>query len=253
MLSEGRTGLIKSIPFYVEGRRLWGTLHHPAHTRSPCIVGLHGLEGEKDRGKWPIFAGRFCEARYAFFRFNFQGCGTGREKSEGQFEDTSLTGRIRDYEAALRVLGEQRAVDGERMGVVGSSFGGMVAVAAQNSKVRAMVTLAVPLTLFRSGEPPPSREDGWITLPSGRRLKDGFVKDLRRHDLLNAVTTAPPLLILHGSNDVVAPVEDAYALYDAAADPKHLEILAGSDHAFTRDLDLEKVIDLSLGWFQRYL
>ena len=62
-----------------------------------------------------------------------------------------------------------------------------------------------------------------------------------------------PLLILHGSNDEVAPVADAYALYDAAAEPKHLEILAGSDHAFTRDRDLEKVIDLSLRWFQRYL
>jgi len=136
---------------------------------------------------------------------------------------------------------------------VGSSFGGMVAVAAQNSKVRVMVTLAAPLTFFRGGEPSPSREDGGITLPSGRWLKEGFVNDLRRHDLLNAVTTAPPLLILHGSNDAVVPVADAYALYDAAADPKHLEILAGSNHAFTRDLDLGKVIDLSLGWFQRYL
>jgi len=246
-------GLIESIPFYVEGRLLWGTLHLPANARPPCIIGLHGLEGEKDRGKWPVFAGRFCEAGYAFFRFNFRGCGTGREKSEGQFEDTSLTGRIRDYEAALRVLGEQRAVNGQRMGVVGSSFGGMVAVAAQNSKVRVMVTLAAPLTFFRGGEPSPSREDGGITLPSGRWLKEGFVNDLRRHDLLNAVTTAPPLLILHGSNDAVVPVADAYALYDAAADPKHLEILAGSNHAFTRDLDLGKVIDLSLGWFQRYL
>jgi len=246
-------GLIESIPFYVEGRRLWGTLHLPANARPPCIIGLHGLEGEKDRGKWPVFAGRFCEAGYAFFRFNFRGCGTGREKSEGQFEDTSLTGRIRDYEAALRVLGEQRAVNGQRMGVVGSSFGGMVAVAAQNSKVRVMVTLAAPLTFFRGGEPSPSREDGGITLPSGRWLKEGFVNDLRRHDLLNAVTTAPPLLILHGSNDAVVPVADAYALYDAAADPKHLEILAGSNHAFTRDLDLGKVIDLILGWFQRYL
>ena len=136
---------------------------------------------------------------------------------------------------------------------MGSSFGGMVAVAAQNSKIRAMVALATPLTLFRGGVPPPSHEDGRIRLPSGRRLKDSFVKDLHRHDLLKSVKTAPPLLILHGSNDGVAPVADAYALYDAAAEPKHLEILAGSDHAFTRDRDLEKVIDLSLRWFKRYL
>jgi dipeptidyl aminopeptidase/acylaminoacyl peptidase len=240
--------LIEAIPFYVEGQRLWGTLHRPANARPPCIIGLHGFEGEKDRGKWPVFAGRFCEAGYAFLRFNFRGCGTGREKSEGQFEDTSLTGRIRDYEAALHVVKEQRAVNGQRIGVVGSSFGGMVAVAAQNSHIRAMVTLATPLTLFPGGEPPPNREDGRITLPSGRQVKDSFVKDLHRHDLLDAVKTAPPLLILHGSTDVVAPVADAYALYDAAADPKHLEILAGSDHR-----DLERVIDLSLRWFQRYL
>lgn len=232
---------------------MWGTLHHPANESPPCIVGLHGLEGEKDRGKWPVFADRFCEAGYAFLRFNFRGCGTGREKSEGAFEDTSLTGRIRDYGAALRVLGERREVDVDRMGVVGSSFGGMVAIAAQNSKIRVMVTLAAPHTFIRAKEPPPNREDGCITLASGRRLKDGFFKDLQRHDLLKAVKTAPPLLIIHGSNDAVAPVEDAYALYDAAAKPKQLAIIAGSDHAFSRDRDLEQIIDLSLRWFKKHL
>jgi hypothetical protein len=121
---RGRVGLIESTPFYVEGHRLWGTLHHPANARPPCIIGLHGLEGEKDRGKWPVFADRFCEAGYAFLRFNFRGCGMGRERSEGQFEDTTLTGRIRDYEAALRVLGERGGVNGQRVGVVGSSFWG---------------------------------------------------------------------------------------------------------------------------------
>lgn len=61
---------------------------------------------------------------------------------EGEFEDVSLTGRIKDYRSALQFLQDTGEVDARRLGVIGSSFGGMVAVAAQDRRTKAMVTLS---------------------------------------------------------------------------------------------------------------
>jgi len=48
----------------------------------------------KDSGKWPTIASRLYDEGYACLRFNFRGCGEGPERSEGKFEDVSLTGRM---------------------------------------------------------------------------------------------------------------------------------------------------------------
>lgn len=224
------------VTFSSENQRVFGNLHLP-HVKAPCIITLHGLESSKDSGKWPTIALRLYDEGYACLRFNFRGCGKRPEKSEGEFWDVNLTGRIKDYASALQFLQDTGKVDMGRLGVIGSSFGGMVAVAAQDKRIKAMVTLSTPIKMLRSG----------------RRLKKSFYEDLQKHDLLKAVRNAPPILILHGSTDEIVPLEHSQKLYEAAAEPKRLEIIEGADHAFSQSEHLNKVIDLSLGWFKKYL
>jgi len=229
---------------------LLGNLHLP-YQNAPCVITLHGLESSKDSGKWPTIAARLTdEGYYACLRFNFRGCGRGPEKSEGKFEDVSLTERIRDYKSALQFLQDTGKVDMRRLGVIGSSFGGMVAVAAQDTRIKAMVCLSTPYYL-----PQITKEAGnYDELPSGgRRFKKGFYEDLRNYKLLEAVRNAPPILILHGSSDEVVPPTHAQKLYEAAREPKRMEIIEGADHVFSQRDQLKKVIDLSLEWFEKYL
>lgn len=226
--------------FHSGNQKLFGNLHLP-YQNAPCVITLHGLESSKDSGKWPIIAARLNDEGYACLRFNFRGCGRGSEKSEGEFEDVSLTGRIRDYKAALQFLQDTGKVDMRRLGVIGSSFGGMVAVAAQDKRIRAMVCLSTPYYLPQT------------TKEAGRRFKKGFYDDLRKYKLLEAVRNAPPLLILHGSSDDVVPPTHAQKLYEAAPEPKRLEIIEGADHVFSHSDQLKKVINLSLEWFKKYL
>jgi len=236
------------VTFYSENQRIVGNLHLPCRN-APCIITLHGLESSKDSGKWPLVAARLYDAGIACLRFNFRGCGSGPEKSAGEFEDVSLTGRIRDYQAALRFLHETGKVDTSRLGVIGSSFGGMVALAAQDVRIKAMVVLSTPYTM-----PEPRRAvGGYYLLLSGRRLKSGFYEDLRTYQVLEAIKSAPPLLILHGSADELVPVEHARQLYEAAREHKQLEILPGADHVLSRSEDLNRAIELSVEWFKRYL
>ena len=226
--------------FHSENQKLCGNLHLP-YQNAACVITLHGLESSKDSGKWPTIAARLTDEGYACLRFNFRGCGRGSEKSEGEFEDVRLTGRIRDYKAALQFLQGTDKVDMSRLGVIGSSFGGMVAVAAQDKRIKAMVCLSTPYYLPH------------ISRGAGRRLKKGFYNDLRNYELLEAVRTAPPILILHGSSDEVVPPTHAQKLYEAAREPKRLEIIEGADHVFSQREHLKKVIDLSLEWFKKYL
>lgn len=236
------------ITFYSEHQKIVGNLHLP-YEKAPCVITLHGLESSKNSGKWPTIAARLYDAGYACLRFTFRGCGTGPEKSEGEFEDVSLTGRIHDYQAALQFLQETGKVDMRRLGVMGSSFGGMVAIAAQDKRIKALVILSTPYTMLHH-----QKEAGqYYELPSGRRVKNGFYADLRSYNLLDAIRTAPPILIIHGSLDELVPPEHARKLYDAAPEPKRLEIVEGADHVFSQPEQLNKVIELSLAWFKRYV
>ncbi|KXB04348.1 hypothetical protein AKJ48_02875, partial [candidate division MSBL1 archaeon SCGC-AAA261O19] len=218
------------------------------------LSALHGLEGGKDKGKWPLVASKFAEAGYASLRFNFRGCGRGGEKSEGKFEDTTLSARIRDYKSSLNFLQSLKWIDVDRIGVIGSSLGGMVAISGRDERVKTIVTMSSPYKVPRYGEPriPEKRGDYYI-LPSGRRFKEDFYEDIRGYDLLEDVKEAPPLLIIHGTSDEIVPPEHAQTLYDHAGKPKRVEMIKGADHAFSESRHLEKALQISIDWFERYL
>ncbi len=241
------------VSFNVEGRRIFGSLHLPKNGAA-CVVCLHGLEGSKDSPKWLEFASRLADEGFACLRFSFRGCGEGAEKSEGEFEDISLTARIKDFRAALAFLAESGRVNMDRVGAVGSSFGGMVAIAAQDPRVKAIVTLASPYKIPRYDRPLiPRLEGNRYVLPSGRRFKIGFYEDLKKYNLLQDIRSAPPILIVQGDADEIVPMEHAQLLYNEASEPKRLEVIKGANHIFSQPKHLEKVINEALNWFKTYL
>ena len=42
-------------------------------------------------------------------------------------------------------------------------------------------------------------------------------------------------------------------LYAHAQDPKRLELFEGAEHALRRPEDMERILELSLGWLEAYL
>ncbi|MBA7696974.1 hypothetical protein ES703_105632 [subsurface metagenome] len=244
----------QSVVIYNQGRKILANFYLP-YEGAPCIVMSHGLESSKDGDKWLVLSPQFYDAGFASLRFSYSGCGEGEEKSEGDFEDTTLTGRVSDYRAAIDFL-YQTGIEATRLGVIGSSFGGMVALAARDDRIKAMVALATPYSI-----PLPSqeelghiREKGYFELESGRRLGIDFYNDLCQYNILDEVGKIHcPLFIIHGSLDEVVPVENAYKLYSHANEPKRLEVIEGANHSLDNPGNLEKVISLSLEWFKTYL
>ena len=119
-----------------------------------------------------------------------------------------------------------------------------------------MVTLATPSHIFSRSEKElkHAKETGYFELDSGRRLRTDFYEDMHRYDICNETKKIHcPLLIIHGNHDEIVPVDDAYALYSHANEPKRLEVIEGAKHAFDNPEHRNTVIRLSLEWFKTYL
>jgi len=121
-----------TIFFPVDGQKVVGTLCIPDGARKPAVVLLlHGFKGSRDEIEIPsLKEGIFTRAARAWadhglasLRIDFRGSG----ESEGAFEDTTISGQVKDALAAIEFLQTQKSIDRKRIALVGWSQGGAVA------------------------------------------------------------------------------------------------------------------------------
>jgi uncharacterized protein len=112
------------------GLRLSGVVSIPeggdASARRPAFLVLHGFGSNKTS---PTVLGP-CEVLgelgYVTLRFDMRGCG----ESEGERGRVICLEQVEDTRNALTFLGQHPAVDGARIALIGTSFGGAVSVYA---------------------------------------------------------------------------------------------------------------------------
>ncbi len=112
------------------GLRLSATVHvpdglKPGEKRAAFLV-LHGFGSNKDSSNVLAPTKVLGELGYVILRFSMRGCGD----SEGEFGRVICLEQVEDTRNALTLLAQHSAVDPKRIAVVGSSFGGAVAVYA---------------------------------------------------------------------------------------------------------------------------
>src|SRR5271169_4520256 len=109
----------------------------PANRRAAFLV-LHGFGGNSDSAGVLQPTRVLNEFGYVTLRFDMRGCG----KSEGEFGSVICLDQVEDLGNALLFLAKHPAVDPDRIGAIGSSFGGAVAVYAggTNPRVAAVVS-----------------------------------------------------------------------------------------------------------------
>ena len=169
--------------------------------------------------------------------FDFRGHGA----SEGEVTTLGLRER-QDVLGALAYLRTREDVDPSRIGVYGVSMGGATAFLTIRGEmgVRAVVTDSAFATLrgaidrgFRriAGLPPSIFRTPTIWFASrfvGEKL-DHVLGKVRPLDHVKQAGRCP-LLIIHGTEDDVVYVQDAYQLYVAAEGPKELWIIPDAGH-----------------------
>jgi len=181
------------------GPRLTGVLHLPG-TPSPCPAAVvchpHPLMGGTMDSAVVVTVCRALAARgWASLRFDFRGAG----RSAGSFDEGR--GEMDDVAGALDFLCSRPEIDGQRLAVVGYSFGAGVGLhyAATNGRPRWMVGIALVQAHYA----------------------DPFLDaDLR------------PKLFIAGAHDPWAPPEPLRAYVARLQPPATLRVIQDTDHLF---------------------
>lgn len=221
----------------------------------PIAVFAHGFKGFKDWGAWPLAAEIFASKRLPFFKFNFSHNGTTPAHLQ-EFVDLEAFGNNNfkiEYDDLGVVLDfiEKKAetfpfVWNGELHLIGHSRGGAIALlrAAQDNRVSKCATWASVSDLERYLEMKAFeawKNDGVHTIINGRTNQEmpiyfQFVENFAQHaEILrlgrHLENFEQPLLIIHGENDEVVPLQDAHTIYQEVPHAILVEI-ENADHTF---------------------
>ncbi len=187
----------RDISFTCGSLRLQGRCYFPGDGGAlPAVVLCHPhplYGGSMDNNVILAVASALADKSIIALMFNFRGVGGSQGSYSGGI------GEQEDVTAAIGWLDSQPEVDGNRVGLVGYSFGATVAlpVACADERVKAVALISPPL------------EAAQIPLLKG---------------------CTKPKLIICGSQDFIVPAEQAQHMGSQAAEPKLFELVPGADH-----------------------
>lgn len=253
----------QAIGFTSDGFALKGFLHQPGGAgKQPGLVLCHGFGGSCRGAGHPELAKALEQAGYAVLRFDFRGCG----QSEGRRGDVIVDEEIADLSHAIDFLQTQPYVDAARIGVIGASLGGSVAieVAARDARVklcvangsvgngqrryRAQYKEAAAWQAFlrrfdeakRAGTTLDRFEIVYIPESDRAGLPAGAIMNFTAATAESLLDSCPervvakiaprPLLLVHPRGDRVVPYQESEALAKAAGRNAELHIIEGSAH-----------------------
>ena len=253
----------QAIGFTSDGLALKGFLHVPDGARKrPGLVLCHGFGGSCRGAGHPELATALEQAGYVVLRFDFRGCG----QSAGRRGDIIVDEEIADLRHAIDFLATQSCVDAARIGVIGASLGGSVAIEVAASDARVQLCVANGSVgngerRYRAQYP----DDGaWhaflrrldeakrtramlnrfeiVHIPERDRagLPPGAIMEFTAATAQSLLNSCPervvnkiaprPLLLVHPRGDGVVPFGESEALAKEAGANAELHIIEGSAH-----------------------
>jgi uncharacterized protein len=251
-----------------DGHALAGTLTLPrSTTRLPAVVMITG-SGAQDRdqaipmvrGYRPFreIADTLSRRGVAVLRLDDRGFGA----STGDFASASSADFAEDIRAALAYLRGRPDIDGDRLGLVGHSEGGLIApmVAATDPGLQGIVLVAGPAQTGREiisyqqryaiqhadGIRPEARDSAFFAaqeMLEEHADRQPWLRYFLDHDPLSVArqVAGVPVLILHGETDRQVTVEQAEVLAAAFREAGNLDVTVqtfpGVNHLMVHDPD----------------
>ena len=250
----------QALMFDTAGFRTAAVLAAPDQPTDKIVVLCHGFLSNKNSSTNKALTRLLLASGIATFRFDFFGQG----ESQGPFERLLLSIATAQAQGALETV----AVRGYRnIGLMGSSFGGLVAtlVASGRSDVRALgLKCPVPdfpeMLRMEFGE---TGIEAWrkfgriLDVTGGTKpvpLHFAFYDDLLQHDAYKAAERiTAPVLIVQGDCDEYVPMTQAQRLMESIRSHKRLDVLHGADHSFTKSADFQRMTTTLADWFIQHL
>jgi len=244
-----------------DGWRIEGLYTPPLNPKEgqlpPLVLNVHGGPTSAFRDTWLDFmAPQLSTAGYAVLRINPRGSmGRGVAFSDAVLGD--MGGKdFEDLMGGVDYVIERGLADGNRLAIIGWSYGGFMtawAVTQTNRFKAAMVGAGV--TDFHSFHAQSNignwDEDfiaaNWLEQPNAYR---------ERSALTYAARVTTPTLIVHGEQDPCVPVNQAYAFYRALRErgvTTELAVYPREGHGFRERDHTRDLYERLLRWLDRYV
>jgi dipeptidyl aminopeptidase/acylaminoacyl peptidase len=134
---------IEPVTYTSDGLIISGILHHPVNKpvagKPAAFMVLHGFGGTKNGNGSVATAEHLAERGYAALRVDFRGCG----ESDGERGLVLCLDQVSDTRNGLSYLQSRDDIDGNRLGVIGASFGAAVAVYSAGVDDRIGATVSI--------------------------------------------------------------------------------------------------------------
>ncbi|RLF14001.1 MAG: alpha/beta hydrolase [Thermoprotei archaeon] len=244
--------------FESHGYSLSAYLHIPQTERIPPIVILfHGFTGNKiESGRLYVDLSReLCKEGVAVMRFDYRGHGD----SPLNFEDFRIKWAFEDAEEAIKhVVESLRArVDVSRIGIVGLSLGGAVAIRVATlfkNHIKAMVLLSPAIDFSEIIKAEAMVTDNEYVYLGSQRIRRSSLEEMRSVNLMDrAEEIETAVLIIHSKDDQIVPYTQSLKFHERLKCTKKLILLNEGGHVFNTYSSRRRVIEEILKWFRTHL
>lgn len=238
--------------------KLMGILSNPSDNKNnPIIILCHGLTSNKESIAFPTFEKLFNEKNISTFRFDFFGHG----ESEGLFENITITKAVDGILNAIKFL---KDLGYKKIGLIGSSFGGIVSIIA-SSKTNDLFVLGLkcPVSDYEEQMKLKKSEEEiqmWKEIgfdfyirpnKDALRINYTFYEDFKNNDAYKAAEKINiPTIIVHGDKDEKVPIEQSIKISKIIKNCK-LEIIEDCDHYFSKKEHFDKMIKLIVEFIEK--
>ena len=208
------------------------------------ILGVHGFAGDKESSALRALAERCADKGIALLCFDFPAHGTSEATEADLTVENCMSDLLdcadlcrREYPCAEKYL-------------FATSFGGYITLLCSRKLADFRIVLRAPavtmpehiLTDLLKTTPEDFKRRKTITCGFERKidLPFSFYQDLQKHRISGCFCDVP-LLIIHGDNDDIVPVEDVVS-FCGSHKKAILKITGGADHRFKKPGEIEQVI-----------
>jgi uncharacterized protein len=234
-----------------KGIKLCGIISNPTDdVLKPIIVLCHGFTTSKNNHTNTQLEMRLNEKEISTFRFDFFGHG----ESEGNFEEITISEGVDDI---LRAIDYLKSLGYLKIGLVGSSFGGITSlIASSRTSDLYLLALKSPVSDYfevdykrrTKKEMEEWKSKGFVAHISGsgeeRRLNYTFFDDFKNNNGYEAARGIKiPTLIVHGDTDKTVPLEQSQKTVGLLKNGR-LEIVKGAGHKYSNPGEFKKMISL---------
>lgn len=215
------------------------------------IIACHGFGGDKNSSAILMLAKTLTKYNIGVLAFDFPGHGISNA-SGYEYTLENCIGDINDVEEYIK-----KELDIKNIGFFATSFGAYAVLLKINrdKKIYSSIILRCPAlnmkSIFENSILRADLKDfikkGECELGFERKIivTKRFYEELIKNDIFKLYNTKNEIVIIHGTKDDVAPIEDSIKFRNKFKNIVKLFKVEGADHRFKKEGELEQVIEIA--------